>query len=319
MKKCMLFLILTFSVVFGFADVNQITEDYDFQIGFETALANNDFSEYENQLILVLEMENPKENQFAEAIFYVYFYNNLKYVDEKLEDSSLSDSVYKIKELINVNYQKNDYSSVVKFFKEKAKSSLMNKFNIGLGILSFPEANLNQQSELAYIENADAEKKSLFASISEVEAMYQRFAKMTQSNTSEELTAFRFSDEAFIKTTEKPSLVFVMKNEPDYKVLYDAYLEAGKNIKGISFGETQDAYYKLIDMLETLDLIAKDNALVLSNIFSNYTTSILRLYHTSPYVLTLLNLNQILVVINEIDFVIENSAFNSRIINLLKK
>ena len=319
MKKCILFLILTFSVVLGFADVNQITEDYDFQIGFETALTNNDFADYENQLILALETENPNENQFAEAIFYVYFYNNLKYVDENLEDSSLSDSVYKIKELINVNYQKNDYSPVVKFFKEKAKSSLMNKFNIGLGILSFPESNLNQHSELAYIENSVAEKKSLFASISEVEAMYQRFAKMTQATESEELTTFRFSDEAFIKTTEKPSLVFVMKNEPDYKVLYDAYLEAGKNIKGISFGETQDAYYKLVAMLENLDLIATDNALVLSNIFSNYTTSILRLYHTSPYGLTLLNHNQILAVINEIDFVIENSAFNSRIVNLLKK
>ena len=80
MKKCILFLILTFSVVFGFADVNQITEDYDFQIGFETALTNNDFADYENQLILALETENPNENQFAEAIFYVYFYNNLKYV-----------------------------------------------------------------------------------------------------------------------------------------------------------------------------------------------------------------------------------------------
>ena len=60
MKKCILFLSLIFSVVFGFADVNQVSEDFDFQIGFETALANNDFSEYENQLILVLEMENSR-------------------------------------------------------------------------------------------------------------------------------------------------------------------------------------------------------------------------------------------------------------------
>ena len=317
MKKKFLFVLLFTFVIFFLGAEEKITGDISenlIQELFQAALVDGDFSVYENQLVQGLESENPSEQILAEGIFYVYFYGNLKFFDEAPEGNS--SLIYTIKNLVNSVYATPDYYSVVRFFKGKANNSVFKRFDIGQGILDFLDYG-SFDEEIIYYENPKMERKALLDSISEVEAMFQRFSKL--SMTDSEDVPMRFSDEAYIKTTEKPDLVFVMKNEPDYKLLYEAYLETGKNIQGISFGKTQDAYYKLIPMLEKLDLIATENGLILSNILSNFSSTILRLYHTSPYVLTLLNFNQLQFVIDEIDFMIDFESYNSRIAELLKK
>ena len=317
MKKMLIF-VLIFSIGICFLGAEEkITGDISenlIQDLFQAALVDGDFSVYENQLIQGLQVENPSEEILAEGIFYVYFYGNLKFFDEAPEGNS--SLIYTIKNLVNSVYATPEYYSVVRFFKGKANNSVLKKIDIGQGILEFLDYD-SIDEEIIYYENPKVERKALLDSISEVEAMFQRFSKL--SMTDSENAPMRFSDEAYIKTTEKPDLVFVMKNEPDYKILYEAYLETGKNIQGISFGETQDAYYKLIPMLEKLDVIATENGLILSNILSNFSSTILRLYHTSPYVLTLLNFNQLQFVIDEIDFMIDFESYNSRIAELLKK
>lgn len=318
MKKKFLFVLLFTFVIFFLGAEEQdnanINENLSFQELFENSLTSGDFSVYENQLVLGLETENPSEEILAEGIFYVYFYGNLKFFDEAPEENT--SMVYTIKNLVNSVYATPDYYSVVRFFKGKANNSVLKRFDIGQGILDFLDYG-SFDEEIIYYENPKIERKALLDSISEVEAMFQRFSKL--SMTDSEDVPMRFSDEAYIKTTEKPDLVFVMKNEPDYKLLYEAYLETGKNIQGISFGKTQDAYYKLIPMLEKLDAIATENGLILSNILSHFSSTILRFYHTSPYILTLLNYNQLQFVIDEIDFMIDFDSYNSRITELLKK
>lgn len=318
MKKKFLFVLLFTFVIFFLGAEEQdnanINENLSFQELFENSLTSGDFSVYENQLVLGLETENPSEEILAEGIFYVYFYGNLKFFDEAPEENT--SMVYTIKNLVNSVYAIPDYYSVVRFFKGKANNSVLKRFDIGQGILDFLDYG-SFDEEIIYYENPKIERKALLDSISEVEAMFQRFSKL--SMTDSEDVPMRFSDEAYIKTTEKPDLVFVMKNEPDYKLLYEAYLETGKNIQGISFGKTQDAYYKLIPMLEKLDAIATKNGLILSNILSHFSSTILRFYHTSPYILTLLNYNQLQFVIDEIDFMIDFDSYNSRITELLKK
>lgn len=318
MKKKFLFVLLFTFVIFFLGAEEQdnanINENLSFQELFENSLTSGDFSVYENQLVLGLETENPSEEILAEGIFYVYFYGNLKFFDEAPEENT--SMVYTIKNLVNSVYAIPDYYSVVRFFKGKANNSVFKRFDIGQGILDFLDYG-SFDEEIIYYENPKMERKALLDSISEVEAMFQRFSKL--SMTDSEDVPMRFSDEAYIKTTEKPDLVFVMKNEPDYKLLYEAYLETGKNIQGISFGKTQDAYYKLIPMLEKLDVIATENGLILSNILSHFSSTILRFYHTSPYILTLLNYNQLQFVIDEIDFMIDFDSYNSRITELLKK
>ena len=318
MKKKFLFVLLFTFVIFFLGAEEQdnanINENLSFQELFENSLTSGDFSVYENQLVLGLETENPSEEILAEGIFYVYFYGNLKFFDEAPEENT--SMVYTIKNLVNSVYAIPDYYSVVRFFKGKANNSVLKRFDIGQGILDFLDYG-SFDEEIIYYENPKMERKALLDSISEVEAMFQRFSKL--SMTDSEDVPMRFSDEAYIKTTEKPDLVFVMKNEPDYKLLYEAYLETGKNIQGISFGKTQDAYYKLIPMLEKLDAIATENGLILSNILSHFSSTILRFYHTSPYILTLLNYNQLQFVIDEIDFMIDFDSYNSRITELLKK
>ena len=318
MKKKFLFVLLFTFVIFFLGAEEQdnanINENLSFQELFENSLTSGDFSVYENQLVLGLETENPSEEILAEGIFYVYFYGNLKFFDEAPEENT--SMIYTIKNLVNSVYATSDYYSVVRFFKGKANNSVLKRFDIGQGILDFLDYG-SFDEEIIYYENPKIERKALLDSISEVEAMFQRFSKL--SMTDSEDVPMRFSDEAYIKTTEKPDLVFVMKNEPDYKLLYEAYLETGKNIQGISFGKTQDAYYKLIPMLEKLDAIATENGLILSNILSHFSSTILRFYHTSPYILTLLNYNQLQFVIDEIDFMIDFDSYNSRITELLKK
>lgn len=317
MKKKFLFVLLFTFVIFFLGAEEKITGDISenlIQYLFQAALADGDFSVYENQLVLGLETENPSEEILAEGIFYVYFYGNLKFFDEAPEENT--SMIYTIKNLVNSVYATPDYYSVVRFFKGKANNSVLKRFDIGQGILDFLDYGFFDE-EIIYYENPKIERKALLDSISEVEAMFQRFSKL--SMTDSEDVPMRFSDEAYIKTTEKPDLVFVMKNEPDYKLLYEAYLETGKNIQGISFGKTQDAYYKLIPMLEKLDAIATENGLILSNILSHFSSTILRFYHTSPYILTLLNYNQLQFVIDEIDFMIDFDSYNSRITELLKK
>lgn len=318
MKKKFLFVLLFTFVIFFLGAEEQdnanINENLSFQELFENSLTSGDFSVYENQLVLGLETENPSEEILAEGIFYVYFYGNLKFFDEAPEENT--SMIYTIKNLVNSVYATPDYYSVVRFFKGKANNSVLKRFDIGQGILDFLDYG-SFDEEIIYYENPKMERKALLDSISEVEAMFQRFSKL--SMTDSEDVPMRFSDEAYIKTTEKPDLVFVMKNEPDYKLLYEAYLETGKNIQGISFGKTQDAYYKLIPMLEKLDAIATENGLILSNILSHFSSTILRFYHTSPYILTLLNYNQLQFVIDEIDFMIDFDSYNSRITELLKK
>ena len=317
MKKKFLFVLLFTFVIFFLGAEEKITGDISenlIQELFQAALADGDFSVYENQLVLGLETENPSEEILAEGIFYVYFYGNLKFFDEAPEENT--SMIYTIKNLVNSVYSTPDYYSVVRFFKGKANNSVLKRFDIGQGILEFLDYG-SFDEEIIYYENPKIERKALLDSISEVEAMFQRFSKL--SMTDSEDVPMRFSDEAYIKTTEKPDLVFVMKNEPDYKLLYEAYLETGKNIQGISFGKTQDAYYKLIPMLEKLDAIATENGLILSNILSHFSSTILRFYHTSPYILTLLNYNQLQFVIDEIDFMIDFDSYNSRITELLKK
>lgn len=318
MKKKFLFVLLFTFVIFFLGAEEQdnanINENLSFQELFENSLTSGDFSVYENQLVQGLESENPSEEILAEGIFYVYFYGNLKFFDEAPEENT--SMIYTIKNLVNSVYATPDYYSVVRFFKGKANNSVLKRFDIGQGILDFLDYG-SFDEEIIYYENPKMERKVLLDSISEVEAMFQRFSKL--SMTDSEDVPMRFSDEAYIKTTEKPDLVFVMKNEPDYKLLYEAYLETGKNIQGISFGKTQDAYYKLIPMLEKLDAIATENGLILSNILSHFSSTILRFYHTSPYILTLLNYNQLQFVIDEIDFMIDFDSYNSRITELLKK
>ena len=318
MKKKFLFVLLFTFVIFFLGAEEQdnanVNENLSFQELFENSLTSGDFSVYENQLVLGLETENPSEEILAEGIFYVYFYGNLKFFDEAPEGNS--SLIYTIKDLVNSVYATPEYYSVVRFFKGKANNSVLKKFDIGQGILDFLDYG-SFDEEIIYYENPKIERKALLDSISEVEAMFQRFSKLSMTDSEDVL--MRFSDEAYIKTTEKPDLVFVMKNEPDYKLLYEAYLETGKNIQGISFGKTQDAYYKLIPMLEKLDAIATENGLILSNILSHFSSTILRFYHTSPYILTLLNYNQLQFVIDEIDFMIDFDSYNSRITELLKK
>lgn len=318
MKKKFLFVLLFTFVIFFLGAEEQdnanINENLSFQELFENSLTSGDFSVYENQLVLGLETENPSEEILAEGIFYVYFYGNLKFFDEAPEENT--SMIYTIKNLVNSVYATPDYYSVVRFFKGKANNSVLKRFDIGQGILDFLDYG-SFDEEIIYYENPKIERKALLDSISEVEAMFQRFSKL--SMTDSEDVPMRFSDEAYIKTTEKPDLVFVMKSEPDYKLLYEAYLETGKNIQGISFGKTQDAYYKLIPMLEKLDAIATENGLILSNILSHFSSTILRFYHTSPYILTLLNYNQLQFVIDEIDFMIDFDSYNSRTTELLKK
>lgn len=318
MKKKFLFVLLFTFVIFFLGAEEQdnanINENLSFQELFENSLTSGDFSVYENQLVQGLESENPSEEILAEGIFYVYFYGNLKFFDEAPEENT--SMIYTIKNLVNSVYPTPDYYSVVRFFKGKANNSVLKRFDIGQGILDFLDYG-SFDEEIIYYENPKIERKALLDSISEVEAMFQRFSKL--SMTDSEDVPMRFSDEAYIKTTEKPDLVFVMKNEPDYKLLYEAYLETGKNIQGISFGKTQDAYYKLIPMLEKLDAIATENGLILSNILSHFSSTILRFYHTSPYILTLLNYNQLQFIIDEIDFMIDFDSYNSRITELLKK
>lgn len=317
MKKKFLFVLLFTFVIFFLGAEEKITGDISenlIQELFQAALVDGDFSVYENQLVLGLETENPSEEILAEGIFYVYFYGNLKFFDEAPEENT--SMIYTIKNLVNSVYATSDYYSVVRFFKGKANNSVLKRFDIGQGILDFLDYG-SFDEEIIYYENPKIERKALLDSISEVEAMFQRFSKL--SMTDSEDVPMRFSDEAYIKTTEKPDLVFVMKNEPDYKLLYEAYLETGKNIQGISFGKTQDAYYKLIPMLEKLDAITTENGLILSNILSHFSSTILRFYHTSPYILTLLNYNQLQFVIDEIDFMIDFDSYNSRITELLKK
>ncbi len=287
-------------------EAKSVNEKIDFQQLFETSLENGDFLEYENTLLSLLQEENPEKDVFAEAIFYTFFYNDFSSEEET--------PASQIAELVTTLSSDSKYFSVIKFFKEKANSSLLKKFDIGQEILVLQEVPSDSTSVI-YLENPTAERKSLLAAISEVEAMNKRFTEQAQISGE----VLRFTDQAFIKTTEKPNLVFVMKNEPDYNVLYQSYLEAGKNIQGISFGQTPDAYYHLVSDLEKLDAIAFENGLILSNLFSDFTNSILKIYHTSPYVLTMLNFDQIDFVASEIDFVVNFPAFNKRITNLLKK
>lgn len=320
-KKCLLLLLCLFSSLFIFGNENisliSLEESQvdisNFEDLFLDSVSKENFSDYENQLIFELQAENPSKEVVAEGIFYSYFYNNLDLDTVISEDKLITENQVVIKDLVNSHIE--NYYSVLRFFQGKARSSLFKKYDIGQGVSSLNVAPQNSD-DILYLSNEKAEKMSLLSAISEVEALNQRFSKMTNN---EDGTSLRFSDEAYIKTSQNPSLVYVMENEPDYEMLYNAYKEAGKNIQNFSFGETQDAYYNLVEMLKTLDMVAKQNGLILSDILSPFSLSIVRLYHTSPYVLTMLSFPQLQYVINEIDFMCNYSSYNSRLVSLLKK
>ena len=295
-------------VIFGFLPfflVATETSTIDFISIFSNSANSTDFSDFEKSLIEELKTGNPSVESISTGIFYTYFYNSS--LDE------LSENQLEIKNLITEKTP--NYYSVVKFFKAKANSSLLKKYDIGQGVKQLTEIEPDS-SAILYISDSKNERMALYNSISEVEALNLRFTKMASEDES---TPLRFSDEAYIKTSQNPSLVYVMENEPDYKKLYEAYKEAGSNIKDYSFGETPDAYYKLISMLKKLDSIAEAHGLVLSEILSPFSLSIERMFHTSPYVLTLLNLQQLEYVINEIDFMCNFDIFNNLILQLLRR
>ena len=305
--KIFVFILFLLSLSFGFAEeveYNVVDADY-FSI-FCEAEASNDFSLYETTLITDL-TENTNESVYAEAVYYVYFYipfygleQNENYVQiKKLVDGLLTSS----------------YSYVTSFFKFKANSSLAKKYNIGTEFRNVEVLVYIQPEDFGSILGDKDIKVSLLDSISEVEAMYRRFVSQTSQDESSSL---RFSDEAYIQLTKKPNLVYVMKNEPEYAPMYEAYLFTGQNINGISFGDA-DSYYRIVTMLEDLDLIAKENGIVLSEVFSSVTNSIVKLYHTSPYYLTSLSGFQLDLIEEELSFIYQYSMYTSRILDLLKK
>lgn len=301
--KIFVFILFLLSLSFGFAEeVELVDADY-FSI-FCEAEASNDFSLYETTLITDL-TETPNETVYAEAVYYVYFYIPFYGFEQ-------NENYVQIKKLVDdllINY----YSYVTSFFKVKANSSLAKKYNIGTEFRNVEVPVYIQPEDFGSILGENDIKSSLLDSISEVEAMYRRFTNPAYSDET-----LRFSDESYIQVTKKPNLVFVMKNEPEYAPMYEAYLFTGQKINGFSFGDA-DSYYRVETMLEDLDLIAKENGIVLSEVLSPVTNSIVKLYHTSPYYLTSLSVFQLDVIEEELSFIYQYSMYTSRILDLLKK
>lgn len=305
-KNC-IFFILLLSVGLCFAqetEFNVVTADY-FSI-FCDAEASNDFSIYESTLITDL-TETPDEIVYAEAVYYVYFYIPFYELEQ-------TENYLQIKKLVD-DLLPEYYSHVTSFFKFKANSSLAKKYNIGAEFRDVEVPVYVQPEDFGAIPSEKDIKVLLLNSISEVDSMYRRFISQASQDESSSL---RFSDEAYIQLTKKPNLVYVMENEPEYAPMYEAYLFTGENIKGISFGSA-DLYYKIVTMLKDLDLIVKETGVVLSEVLSPVTNSVVKIYHASPFELTSLNAFQLDIVEYELSFIYQYSMYTSRILDLLKK
>lgn len=306
-KNLFLFtLLFSVSVLYGHEPVLEKL-DTEFYLNFLNAENTGDFSDWEKTLVSEID-EIPNSEEYAEAFFYVYFYVPFYNLEK-------SENYFALKNI--VDEYSSDYFLLANFFKNKANTSLSKRYNIGTEIreMTFTLDSEIENKISSYIPKEDNIKTFLLDSISEVEAMYRRFSSQAAND---ETSSLRFSDEAYIQLTKKPNLLYVLQNEPDYSSMYDAYLVTGENLNGISFGET-DSYYELLACLEDLDEIAKENGLILSNIFSPALNSVVKLYHTSPFYLTLLNWQQCEDILGELDLIYLYSHYSERISQLLKK
>jgi len=100
------------------------------------------------------------------------------------------------------------------------------------------------------------ERKKLLSTINDAEAMYLRFSTMLSKQTGN--VALRFSGDAYTKTMNNPSLVYVILNEPTFGLLKDALEKSDTMTDSLALENDVAIYYNLVcDIAAAKALFAK--------------------------------------------------------------
>lgn len=286
------------------------TKDFDFyKQGIEQKISEfnalNDVQKSDSDEII----KTKYNTLVSEAFFYVAFVSK-----EFLTNTESNKIIYDF--VSDALENQNQYTaSALGYFVYMAKTGFFSRYGLGKTLF---ELNIVQKKDFEIdpsLPSGIDERIALLRAIAELEALNSRFIA-AQSQNEDEL---RFSDEAFIKTTQKPVLNYVLKNEPSFKTLYESYLVAKENIGSMSFGALADSYYLLEQELSVIKDFITKYSVSTKDVVSPYTDQFIKMYYSNPFVLTQLNLQQLDFLRADLAFLTQIEVFAPRFVDFLKK
>lgn len=214
---------------------------------------------------------------FSEMIFYRYFASKISSMPVFNELNKKADEI--IQRFISYEGDSKETFIAHKLFEGIYKFYGDND--------SFPAAKTQLYKAIVELPEATAERKKLLNTISEAEAMYARFNKMLSSQTGN--VTLRFSGEAYTKTMNNPSLVFVIENEPSFAVLKDALSKSDSMPDISSFDEAANLYYSFIENIKLTKTLLVRWGIPINSVLPEDLSTLLMIYDTDPFLLTCLD------------------------------
>lgn len=279
MKKFICFAVMVSCLCMSVFAEGWLTKESFFEAAdiWNEAQATQSFVKYQNKLMDITTSSVPEElypYAFAECFFYKYF----AVPASKGSEAVISESENLLNLVDNLLFSILPYESDIKTIK-LAHVFFENAFTGD----DSPLLSEIDNSKPVALPDAVSERIALLHSISEIEAMMNRFAASSASASEHEV--LRFSEEAYFRAKAKPGIVFVLKNEPAYKELRLAFERTEKASDVKSFGENADAVYALQEAIIKADEAFAEKGISRKALLPSDVYDALVYYHNDPFVL----------------------------------
>lgn len=270
------------------------------------------YVDYETQLLSLLDTEPTSITYpyiLAECFFYKYFTNFIELNNNSKVEESISSLIESF-----FSKETNDITSiaVAKYFLQIAKMDPFNRMGIGADILE-------QEQQIQMLVSTRI-NKILPDSINERITMLHSVANLETQNNELKNNNLIITKDEYIKTMSNPALSFVLSNDSNYSLLFEAYKKIEEEQESVLLGDYAQAYYNLMGVIPTAIKNQSKYGVLLQKYVSEFANSIIQIYSLDPFLITALQSDQLQNVFNEIKFAsIAGDLYNSRIIKLVYK
>ena len=165
---------------------------------------------------------------------------------------------------------------------------------------TFPSYKNSTYKKIWELPDAAEERKRLLIAIGDAEAMYARFTKLLASQTGN--VALRFSGEAYTKTMNNPSLVYVIQNEPTFALLNDALSKSETMPDVTNLDEGAALYYSFIEEIKTAKELFAVWGVPVNSVLPEELSKLFILYDTDPFLFTCLDVDVIFEIQNIVSY-----------------
>ncbi|MCR4939364.1 MAG: hypothetical protein K5930_04555 [Treponemataceae bacterium] len=161
----------------------------------------------------------------------------------------------------------------------------LNRFYVKNEAFPLPEKNINEQP--LELPDPVVERRMLLTAIGEAESMYIRFRTMLSNQPGN--VSLRFSEEAYKRTVNNPSLLYVIKHEPTYGLLKEALDKTDISMDSLILDDDADLYYSFVKDISDAKAFFTKWGIPINSVLSEDISILLLAADTDPFLLTCLS------------------------------